>query len=83
MRDWPPQLFSAPQFQHRGAKDFRILEKSSVPLIDQSLLRVREFFKGQVDVVKNEADSSLEFIHSSAESVVLPVLTSPVKTMKP
>jgi hypothetical protein len=50
VRDWPPQLFSAISTQR--AKDFRILEKSSVPLIDQSLLRVKAFFKDQVDVVK-------------------------------
>jgi hypothetical protein len=75
--------FQPRNFDTGERKIFGCWKSRPAPLIDQTLLQVKAFFKDQVDVVKNEADSSVELSINLRSRVVLPVPTSPVKTIKP
>jgi hypothetical protein len=85
MLDWPPQLFSAPQFQHRKSERFSVLGKV-IRTFDRPELVVGEdqgFLKGQVEVVKKMKRTSSRLSIHLRSRVVLPVPTPPVKTIKP
>jgi hypothetical protein len=66
------KCFQPRNFTTGERKIFGSWKSRPAPLIDQSLLRVKAFFKDQVDVVKNEADSSVELSINLRSRVVLP-----------
>jgi hypothetical protein len=75
-------VFSPAIFTTGERKIFGSWKSRPASLINQTLLHVKAFFKDQVDVVKNEADSSVE-LSINLRSRGLAGSNPPVKTIKP
>jgi hypothetical protein len=74
--------FQPGNFDTGERKIFGCWKSRPAPLIDQTFLQLKAFFKDQVDVVKNEVDSSVE-LSINLRSRGLAGSNPPVKTIKP